>query len=211
VTVIRYTTTASRSACYFVITSTIKLTTTIVFDKPEEDSISKIIFKLAFHFASSGASVTRFRCIPGPILCSGIALEPVATGVSCALALLPSNGQHYQNPWGGTGSYRGFRAVGRLTARSHQNRTTQHSCVQPAFDIDIARHRGNPHVKAASCNRGRATRELNQYRQLQTKPIPERPLINQADLFDVCALPYTTRHGGRIISQTGATPSRTQP
>jgi hypothetical protein len=136
-----------------------------------------------------------------------------ASGDGCIVRSSPSSLERatLPKPMGRNRELSWLSSCGRLTARSHQNRTTQHSCVQPAFDIDIARHRGNPHVKAASCNRGRATRELNQYRQLQTKPIPERPLINQADLFDVCALPYTTRHGGRIISQTGATPSRTQP
>lgn len=119
-----------------------------------------------------------------------------ASGDGCIVRSSPSSLERatLPKPMGRNRELSWLSSCGRLTARSHQNRTTQHSCVQPAFDIDIARHRGNPHVKAASCNRGRATRELNQYRQLQTKPIPERPLINQADLRCVC---LTVHHQAR--------------
>lgn len=77
--------------------------------------------------------------------------------------------------------------------------------------IEETRFRGNPHAKAASCNRGRAMRESNQYRQLQTKYSYREALSPIKPTCDVCASRTPPGTAGGLTSQIGAAISQTQP
>jgi hypothetical protein len=178
---------ASRSACYFgVYYNQISLPTTIAIIQDIEDFISILPVKLTFHFTFVGATTLIPR--------SGNTTQHRGEEREIPSA----NAEGYRAPF--------FNKI-ELPNPSACNRSRL--CRLVINSIPISREQS--HVKAASCNRGRATREYLTSTVSSKTITTTREPSHQSSRPAMCVLLCATRHGGRIHSQTGAMPSRTQP